>query len=198
MGANKGFTLIELIIVIVILGIIAVTAAPRILNLQTDAEIAVLQGVEGALKSAALVTYSKANVQGQTGETGTVELDPTDITTRYGFSEANYNRSLRHTVDLTDVTVYFGSQNSSVQTQCPSQLCIVQNLTSTRFFGIGGTGLSSAEQTQFGLDYADSRVSVVFAKGFSAQQRCYVYYVEAASSSLPAVVGFNDLGCRVF
>ena len=44
-STQKGFTLIELIIVIVLLGILAVTAAPKFLNLQDDARDSVLQGI---------------------------------------------------------------------------------------------------------------------------------------------------------
>jgi MSHA pilin protein MshA len=45
--SNKGFTLIELIIVIVILGIMAVTAAPRFIDISSDANIAKLKALEG-------------------------------------------------------------------------------------------------------------------------------------------------------
>lgn len=51
MRNEKGFTLIELVVVIVILGILAVTAAPKFLNIQRDARIATLHGVKGALES---------------------------------------------------------------------------------------------------------------------------------------------------
>lgn len=47
----KGFTLIELIIVIVILGVLAVTAAPKFLDVNSDARTASLNGLEGALES---------------------------------------------------------------------------------------------------------------------------------------------------
>ncbi|GHY14243.1 MSHA biogenesis protein MshA [Vibrio cholerae] len=46
MKRQGGFTLIELVVVIVILGILAVTAAPRFLNLQGDARKASLQGLK--------------------------------------------------------------------------------------------------------------------------------------------------------
>lgn len=51
MKNEKGFTLIELIIVILVLGILAVTAAPKFLDMNKDARVASLKGLEGALKS---------------------------------------------------------------------------------------------------------------------------------------------------
>ncbi|WP_321283275.1 type II secretion system protein [uncultured Vibrio sp.] len=82
MKRQGGFTLIELVVVIVILGILAVTAAPRFLNLQDDARTASLQGLKGAIDGAAGITYGKAAVEGVEGdETGTVE----GIAIAYGY-----------------------------------------------------------------------------------------------------------------
>lgn len=64
MKRQGGFTLIELVVVIVILGILAVTAAPRFLNLQGDARDASLQGLKGAMQGAAGIVYGKAAVAG--------------------------------------------------------------------------------------------------------------------------------------
>ncbi|GHG67801.1 MSHA pilin protein MshA [Alishewanella longhuensis] len=68
-----GFTLIELIIVIVILGILAVTAAPRFFNFATDARKSTLNGVKGALESASSLVYGKAIIAGR--QTGTACLN---------------------------------------------------------------------------------------------------------------------------
>lgn len=57
---SQGFTLIELIIVIVILGILAVTAAPKFINISGDARSSVLSAVAGSMKSAAALNNAVA------------------------------------------------------------------------------------------------------------------------------------------
>jgi MSHA pilin protein MshA len=64
MKKQKGFTLIELVVVIVILGILAVTAAPKFINLQADARTATLEGVKASMQSAATLIHSKSLIAG--------------------------------------------------------------------------------------------------------------------------------------
>jgi MSHA pilin protein MshA len=58
MSKQKGFTLIELVIVIAVLGILAAIAVPKFIDLQSDAEEAAKKGMTGAVKSAHAVAIA--------------------------------------------------------------------------------------------------------------------------------------------
>ncbi|WPC75248.1 type II secretion system protein [Vibrio porteresiae] len=87
MKRQGGFTLIELVVVIVILGILAVTAAPKFLNLQDDAKKSALQGLKGAMDGAAGIVYGKAAVEGKDSGDSVQTLD-SGITVLYGYPTA--------------------------------------------------------------------------------------------------------------
>ncbi|MEH0092056.1 type II secretion system protein [Vibrio metschnikovii] len=87
MKKQGGFTLIELVVVIVILGILAVTAAPRFLNFQGDARKASLQGLKGAIDGASGIVYGKAALAGlETSAAATLTGD--NIAIVYGYPAA--------------------------------------------------------------------------------------------------------------
>ncbi|GAM77471.1 MSHA pilin protein mshA [Vibrio ishigakensis] len=86
MKKQSGFTLIELVVVIVILGILAVTAAPRFLNLQSDARESSLEGLKGAMAGAGSIVYGKAAIEGL--ETSSAAVAVEGIETVFGYPTA--------------------------------------------------------------------------------------------------------------
>ena len=65
--SQSGFTFVELVVVIVILGILAATAVPKFIDVSTNARLAAVQGVAGGLESATAVNYGGRSVLNTNG-----------------------------------------------------------------------------------------------------------------------------------
>ncbi|WP_305842680.1 type II secretion system protein [Photobacterium leiognathi] len=63
MKRHNGFTLIEMIIVIVILGVLSIAAAPRFFDIISQARIATLQGIKGSMQGAADIANAKSLIE---------------------------------------------------------------------------------------------------------------------------------------
>ena len=93
MRRQSGFTLIELVIVIVVLGILAALAVPRFISLQREARIAVIDSLFNSIRSGSNIIYAKSAAIGESDNaTDSVDIDGTGpggaIGTNFGYPQA--------------------------------------------------------------------------------------------------------------
>lgn len=168
MRNQKGFTLIELIIVIVVLGILAVTAAPQFFNFSGDARTSTVKGLKGNIQGAYQTVYAKAAVDGKLAGTTASPADVQGIDTVYGYPAAT-----------ADGIVKAASLDSSewVSLVDPSDATVI-------YIGpagyIGNNGAAVTDFTEI---------------GGTADNGCYVSYQQTDSADTPPTVAIDVSGC---
>ncbi len=129
MKRQAGFTLIELVMVIVILGILSAFALPRFADLGSEARVASIKGIYGAIKSASSIAHAQALVENATGN---VTLDGVSVAMINKYPSAA-GILVAAQVDLADFKTGSGASGASpdVLTLIASGVADANNATCT-------------------------------------------------------------------
>ncbi len=182
--------MIELVVVIVILGILAVTAAPKFIDLTSNAKASVINAVKGSIDSIDNQVYAKAVILGihnndrnsstsSTDPQGGFFLDGNFIQTIHGHPWLYNTTALEYTLDASISDE--GSNNTT--NICPDthDFCVMM------FNG-------SSALTSVGVTFQPGNAIVVYLPAYKVEDDCFAYYIFDRTNN-DVLIGDKTSGC---
>ena len=179
MAKKSGFTLIEMVIVIVILAIVSAVAAPKFINLQRDARIALIKDISAAMHASSKLVQSKAHVNKI--HDGELTIGSNTVKIEGGYIAGHWNDSWRYAIELSK-EVGFTRKNSVCTTH---EICGVGNQRR-----VPGLPITTNQRG----------VVAIWLEDFSLSDGCYVYYYNPntpnnSDDTVPPTIGTVTTGC---
>lgn len=196
---SKGFTLIELVVVIVILGILAATAMPKFMDLKSDARISTLNGLKASIKSVNSMVRSKALIQGvdfnaawdaDCTKSNCIEVNGSYYHLKYGYIDrsilGNLLQSMADEKSKTVngkkiVTEHENNDCTNIKKVCEYDWCDCKMNTSLP------KGASLGDVQLFVPQGATINTAIT--------DKCYLIYQNAKENSVPPVITLETSGC---